>query len=110
MGDNSSYILGNMKESEKRAMENSKNYGKRKNKIKGEEHGVTKTSTQSPRRAALVPAGSAVEGSSIVLGVGPEPGEPPGSQEKHQEPAACAAVADRTCAGQGALVAKPPHL
>lgn len=37
MGENSSYILGDMKDSEMKARENSKNYKKRKNKIKGEE-------------------------------------------------------------------------
>lgn len=37
MGNNSGYILNDTKERERKAMENSKNEGKSRNKIKGEE-------------------------------------------------------------------------
>lgn len=43
MGDNSTNTLGSIKESEMKAVENGKNYRKRKNELKREEHGVTET-------------------------------------------------------------------
>ncbi|KAK4818827.1 hypothetical protein QYF61_019864 [Mycteria americana] len=39
-----------------------------------------------------------------------EPGEPQGSRESRQEPAARTAAADKSWVGPGAMVAKPPHM
>lgn len=65
--------------------------------------------TMLPRRAAPVSARSAAERSSTVhRGGSPNQGNHGGNQESHQDPAAHATAADKTWAGPGAMVAKPP--